>query len=125
MKTVICAPAARTGGAIAIVRVSGEGCLAIIDKIFSAKNHKCLTEAKPYTLHYGEIKDRKGNIVDEVLISVFMPPIVTQVRTVRKSAAMAANTSLTASYNCSSRTAAVWPNPGNTLDAPISMVRWI
>ena len=74
MKTVICAPATRTGGAIAIVRVSGEGCLAIIDKIFSAKNHKCLTEAKPYTLHYGEIKDRKGNIVDEVLISVFHAP---------------------------------------------------
>lgn len=72
--SVICAPATRTGGAIAVVRVSGEGCLALIDNIFTAKNHQPLTAAKPYTLHYGEIKDPQGNTLDDVLISVFHAP---------------------------------------------------
>ena len=72
--SVICAPATRTGGAIAVVRVSGEGCLALIDNIFTAKNHQPLTAAKPYTLHYGEIKDSQGNTLDDVLISVFHAP---------------------------------------------------
>ena len=72
--SVICAPATRTGGAIAVVRVSGEGCLALIDNVFTAKSHKPLTEAKPYTLHYGEIKDSQGNTLDDVLISVFHAP---------------------------------------------------
>ena len=72
--SVICAPATRTGGAIAVVRVSGEGCLALIDNVFTAKSHKPLTEAKPYTLHYGEIKDSQDNTLDDVLISVFHAP---------------------------------------------------
>ena len=72
--SIICAPATRTGGAIAVVRVSGEGCLALIDNIFTAKNHQPLTAAKPYTLHYGEIKDSQDNTLDDVLISVFHAP---------------------------------------------------
>lgn len=72
--SIICAPAIRTGGAIAVVRVSGEGCLALIDKIFTAKSHQPLTQAKPYTLHYGEIKDMQDNTIDDVLISVFHAP---------------------------------------------------
>lgn len=72
--SIICAPATRTGGAIAVVRVSGEGCLALIDKIFTAKSHQPLTQAKPYTLHYGEIKDMQDNTIDDVLISVFHAP---------------------------------------------------
>lgn len=31
-------------------------------------------EAKPYTLHYGEIKDKDGNTIDDVLVSVFRAP---------------------------------------------------
>ena len=72
--SIICAPATHTGGAIAVVRVSGEGCLALIDKIFTAKSHQPLTQAKPYTLHYGEIKDMQDNTIDDVLISVFHAP---------------------------------------------------
>ncbi|WP_417163038.1 tRNA uridine-5-carboxymethylaminomethyl(34) synthesis GTPase MnmE, partial [Segatella sp.] len=44
------------------------------DKIFQSANGKSLEEAKPYTLHYGEIKDKDGNTIDDVLVSVFRAP---------------------------------------------------
>lgn len=72
--SIICAPATRTGGAIAVVRVSGEGCLALIDKIFTAKSLKPLTAANSYSLHYGEIKDKQNNTLDDVIVSVFHAP---------------------------------------------------
>ncbi len=72
---IICAPATIAGtGAISIIRVSGEGCLGLAEKIIGIKKGK-LSEAKGYSLHYGVIW-QKGceEILDEVIISVFRAP---------------------------------------------------
>ena len=70
----ICALATPAGGAIGIIRLSGSNAITITDKIFQSANGKSLEEAKPYTLHYGEIKDKEGNTIDDVLVSVFRAP---------------------------------------------------
>lgn len=67
---IICAIATGTGGAIGVIRISGNGTIALTDKIFS----KDVTKAKPYTLHYGEIADSNGKTIDQVLLSVFHAP---------------------------------------------------
>lgn len=67
----ICALATPAGGAIGIIRLSGSNAITLTDKIFQSANGKSLEEAKPYTLHYGEIKDKDGNTIDDVLVSVF------------------------------------------------------
>lgn len=70
----ICAIATAPGtGAIAIIRLSGEKSFEIIDKIFHNKKGKKISAQKPYTIHFGEIKDQ-NKIIDEVLISVFKAP---------------------------------------------------
>ena len=70
----ICALATPAGGAIGIIRLSGPDAITLTDKIFHSANGKSLEEAKPYTLHYGEIKDKDGNTIDDVLVSVFRAP---------------------------------------------------
>ena len=70
----ICALATPAGGAIGIIRLSGSNAITITDKIFQSANGKSLEEANPYTLHYGEIKDKDGNTIDDVLVSVFRAP---------------------------------------------------
>lgn len=70
----ICALATPAGGTIGIIRLSGSNAITLTDKIFQSANGKSLEEAKPYTLHYGEIKDKDGNTIDDVLVSVFRAP---------------------------------------------------
>lgn len=63
-----------TGG-IGIVRMSGENCISIVDKLFQSKNHISLLEKKSHTLSYGYIVDNKtGNVIDEVLVTVMKAP---------------------------------------------------
>ena len=72
----ICAIATAQGGAIGVIRVSGSDAINITDKIFSpvGKNSVQLAERKAYTLAFGHIKNDKGEIVDEVLVSIFRAP---------------------------------------------------
>ena len=77
MSNTICAISTPYGsGGIAVVRVSGESAIAIVDKLFCGR--KSLTEAKAYTVHYGEIRrggeEARGEILDQVLVSVFRAP---------------------------------------------------
>ncbi|MFZ3590512.1 tRNA uridine-5-carboxymethylaminomethyl(34) synthesis GTPase MnmE [Bacillus sp. DJP31] len=59
-------------GAIAIVRLSGEGSISVATKIFKGKH---LTEVPSHTIHYGHILDTKsGLIVEEVMVSVMRAP---------------------------------------------------
>ncbi len=71
---IIVAPATPSGGAISIIRVSGEGTISLTDKIFRGKNRKSLALAKGHTIHYGEIVDSSGEVVDDVLVSLFRGP---------------------------------------------------
>lgn len=69
--TTICAPATTTGGAIAVIRISGPDTFDILSKVFT----KDLHNAQGYTIHYGQIKDTSSMaVIDEVLISVFRAP---------------------------------------------------
>ena len=70
----ICALATPAGGAIGIVRLSGKNAIEITDKVFVSVSGKQLAAAKPNTLHYGEIKDKDGHTIDDVLVSVFRAP---------------------------------------------------
>ena len=89
----ICAPATRSGGAIAVIRLSGDGAIAIADKVFTPKSGRGLAGAAGYSLHYGEIRDSsaesgqnssgsssapggrgQGELIDEVVVSVFRAP---------------------------------------------------
>lgn len=65
-KDTICALATAPGGAIAVIRVSGEKAICITESIFSRPLH----DKPSHTLHYGSI----GKGVDDVLVSVFRAP---------------------------------------------------
>ena len=74
MKECICALATPAGGAIGIIRLSGEKAIEITDKVFVPAGDNPLPEAKPNTIHYGDIKDKDGKTIDDVLVSVFRAP---------------------------------------------------
>ena len=70
----ICALATPAGGAIGIIRLSGSEAIRLTDKVFVSVSGKQLAAVKPNTLHYGEIKDKDGHTIDDVLVSVFRAP---------------------------------------------------
>lgn len=60
-------------GGIAVIRLSGKGCIELVDSVFRSPTNKKLTEQKANTIHFGSII--KDNVVlDEVLVSVFKSP---------------------------------------------------
>ena len=71
---IICAVSTAPGmGAIAVIRLSGEGCIALVDRVYESPSGKLLQEAAANTVHYGRIME-KGETVDEVLVTVFRAP---------------------------------------------------
>lgn len=61
-------------GGIAIIRVSGEKSLEIVDKVFKAINGKDMFSMKPYTMRYGHIVDTNNEVIDEVIVSFMKGP---------------------------------------------------
>ena len=61
---------AGTGG-IAVVRVSGDDALTLVDRLFRGKH--ALSEARGYSVHYGELRSGE-EVIDEVLCTVFRAP---------------------------------------------------
>ena len=77
MMDPICAISTAFGtGGIAVIRVSGEGCIAIVNTLFHGRTR--LTEAKSSSVHFGRIvaphPPEGGEVLDEVLCSVFRAP---------------------------------------------------
>ena len=70
---IIVAPATPTGGAIAIVRIEGEGVIEVCDKLFRSPKGKLLCEMKGYSMTYGYIYDGERR-VDDVMVSLFRSP---------------------------------------------------
>jgi tRNA modification GTPase len=71
---IICAIATASGmGAIAVVRLSGEGSIALVDRIFSSPSGKKLVDVKANSVRFGQIQE-EGELLDEVLVSVFHAP---------------------------------------------------
>lgn len=70
--STICAISTPYGaGGIAVIRVSGEQAIEIVDRIFVGR--KQLAEAAPNTVHFGRIQCA-DEVLDEVLCSVFKAP---------------------------------------------------
>lgn len=70
IQDTIVAPATPAGvSALAIVRVSGEKAIEVVNTCFT----KDISKADGYTIHYGHIKDG-DQLVDEVLLSIFRAP---------------------------------------------------
>jgi tRNA modification GTPase len=58
-------------GGISVIRISGEDCFAILEKVFVA--HISVKEMKSHHVYYGKIYN-ENLLVDEVLVSVFKKP---------------------------------------------------
>ena len=70
----ICAPATIPGtGAISVIRLSGPEALSIADKVVTC-NGTPLSSTDGYRIRYGTVFDNDGEIVDNVLVSVFRAP---------------------------------------------------
>ena len=70
--TTIVAPATATGGAVMVIRLSGDKAIDIADKMFRGKHPLC--EAKGYTLHYGTIVNSCEQTIDDVVVALFRAP---------------------------------------------------
>ncbi len=58
-------------GGIAVIRVSGKGAIEKADQCFSGKK---LSGVDSHTVHFGKILGKNGEVVDEVLATVFRSP---------------------------------------------------
>ena len=67
----IIAPATPVGGALCIIRVSGERAIEVCDAVF--RGRRALRDVATATVHYGDIVDG-ADVVDDVLVSVFRAP---------------------------------------------------
>ena len=71
---IICAISTPPGmGALAIIRLSGKGCITMTDQVFTSPTDKKLTNVPANTVHFGRIINN-GELLDEVLITVFHAP---------------------------------------------------
>jgi len=59
-------------GAISIIRISGDNSFEKVNSIFEGKIN--LNDASTHTLHYGNIISKSGDVIDDVLVSVFRNP---------------------------------------------------
>lgn len=72
MSTIAAISTAPGNAGIGIIRLSGDNCFKILQKIFKPKNKG---EIKGYTIKYGNIvKSENDEIIDEVLVSYFVAP---------------------------------------------------
>lgn len=70
----IVACATPTGGAIAVVRMSGTDAIAIAEQMFRPRGRRSIADAEGYTAHYGEVIDTEGEVIDDVVLTLFRAP---------------------------------------------------
>ncbi len=71
--TIVAISTAPGIGGIGIIRMSGENCFEVLEKIFKQKNAQDIEEIKGYSIKYGNIVEN-DQIIDEVLVSYFKAP---------------------------------------------------
>ena len=72
MSTIVAISTAPGNAGIGIIRLSGEECFNILNKIFIPKNKG---DVKGYSIKYGNIVNSETKeIIDEVLVSYFIAP---------------------------------------------------
>ncbi len=58
-------------GAIALIRLSGQQAIQWVSQVFKGKN---LEETASHTAHFGSILSQAGEVIDEVVVTVFKAP---------------------------------------------------
>jgi len=58
--------------AIGIIRLTGDGCAPVADKVFTLNNQKALSTAPPRKLVLGTLHDKSGRVIDQCM-AVFTP----------------------------------------------------
>lgn len=74
MSTVAAISTPMGTGGIAVIRISGENAAEIADKVFFSKSGKKISEIKGYQALYGDIKNHKGEKLDEAVVLNFKAP---------------------------------------------------
>lgn len=69
--TIVALATAPGIGAIGVIRLSGKEAISICNTFFHGKD---LEKQDSHTIHFGTIRDEKGQILDEVLVSLFVAP---------------------------------------------------
>ena len=73
MNDTVCALATPAGGALGIIRVSGDRAIAAVDALFHTQG-KPLAERQGYSLAYGTLRTTSGEEIDDAVISLFRAP---------------------------------------------------
>jgi tRNA modification GTPase len=71
--TTIAAPATGTGGALAVIRVSGPDTFRLVSELFFPASGTDLREAGGYTVHYGQVKE-EDEFIDDAVVTLFRAP---------------------------------------------------
>ena len=71
-RTIAAISTPQGNGGIAVIRISGNDAVKVADKVFFGS--KKLADCDTHTVHYGFIKNEKGEKVDEVLATVMLAP---------------------------------------------------
>lgn len=75
MDTIVAISTAPGVGGIGIIRMSGEECFSILERIFKQKKQQKIEDIKGYSIKYGHIINPDNqDIIDEVLVSYFKKP---------------------------------------------------
>ena len=74
MDTIAAIATGHSPTAIGIVRVSGEGCFALCDKVFRAANGRPFSEQPSHKMAFGEMLDVCGRVIDRGLSVRFPGP---------------------------------------------------
>ena len=61
-------------GAIGILRLSGDGAIAVADRVFTAASGKPLADTADRRLVLGSLHDTQGRVLDQVLATVSRAP---------------------------------------------------
>ena len=60
--------------AIGIIRLSGESCVAVADKVFTLNSQKSLLDASDRRLYLGTLHDKQGRVIDQCMAVVSRGP---------------------------------------------------
>jgi tRNA modification GTPase len=71
--TIIALATAQGSGAIAVLRLSGEHAINLIDSFFKPRSKTPISAADSHTIHLGDLYEA-SRLLDEVLVSVFRAP---------------------------------------------------
>lgn len=74
MKDTICALATPQGGAINIIRVSGEKAIEYVSRIFEPRKGHPLEQRRTHTVTFGDICIDGEGVLDEVLVTIMRAP---------------------------------------------------